>query len=230
MKKKHLIAMLPTHQALTTEEKSNALSMLEFGLGFGYQNGRHQYLYVLSEEPIKRGEWIIASNNTNGVITDFNGCVPVIAKSDYAASIYVLKIIATTNPDLQAKQLFNTFGSDQGFSDGIAKIPQNFIKEYKVSYNLGKQLKEIELEYVEKRIGDEHDEFFYQIPKLTSDNEVIIWVDDIKEAAKARNGYSNKPLIGNPRYTTPYTAFNHGFEAGVNWYKTQNKKNDDTTN
>jgi hypothetical protein len=50
---------------------------------------------------------------------------------------------------------------------------KDFIQAYIEAYNAGKVITDVLVEYEEKRIGDEHDEFFYKQLKI-KDNTIII--------------------------------------------------------
>lgn len=121
------------------------------------------YLYLVSDEKIKEGDWCL--NNTNEVVfmkdkidaITFNGhkCKKIVATTD----IYLL---------IEYSNNFKT-----PYSTGFHKIHQNDIEDYVKSYNEGNPIKEIQIE-VEPVLGDIINVVTHDVIKTNPDNTVII--------------------------------------------------------
>lgn len=146
------VHLVSTDKLATKEQKAHALSIGEWGLGFGYQNGKHHHLYITSNEEIKEGDWVIHNGKIKKIKGMFEGENSVnlqIIFHDEEYNGYLLdceSIVATTN-----KELWTREGSKETYHifTGIGNIPQSFIDLYIKRYNAGDPIKEVRLEILQ---------------------------------------------------------------------------------
>jgi len=108
-----------------------------------------QYLYILSDEEIKEGDWYLVQHNIEGEILS-NKLILCKANKNFILNHYIKtsnlysKIIATTNPELHWK------GSQTASSISIPNVPKIskvFISNYIEMYNSGKPIILVSVEY-----------------------------------------------------------------------------------
>lgn len=174
MKKKHELIMLPTDNV----KEANALIGKYFDVhhlilripddipkGYGHE------LYILSNDEIKEGDWVI----------DTVGRVKQATKLDENYNGY-RKIIATTNSDLKIntdyKGRLETKQDKIVYTESLPQIPLDFIKHYISEYNKGMILKEVEVEYLE----EEHNNSLgkWNTIKINQDNTINISIVENK--------------------------------------------------
>lgn len=164
---------------LDTEQKNGVINK---HLGADYKTSwlspaksGNQHLYFTSDEKIKDGDYGI-NLNTGSIFKVLSqddeayNCEFITGGHNISQCIYKnfgsaipKKIVATTNPELTKKSFVI-----------CARIDDHFVEAYIKAYNAGKPITEVMLEYVKKRIGDEHDEFFFDTVKLRFGGTVII--------------------------------------------------------
>ncbi len=132
------VVILPTEKEssliryISEDKKTNQLIFYKEGRKVPPSDGFHQqYLYFVSKSQIKSGELILVPT-TDGVNYDFTGCEPEIAKSDYAANDFVLKIESTTDNSLKIKRDEFTPSLRHTSMDYkiMPKIPQLFVEDF----------------------------------------------------------------------------------------------------
>lgn len=166
-----------------------------------------QHLYVLSDDEIKEGDWYLANkallkNNTpvwvirkcNKIINGWLESNSNVGQGDNPN--WSKKIIATTNSSLKI------VGYEPYYEFPLISLPQiplSFIQYFVEQYNVDNIITKVMVEYEEKRIGDEHDEYFFKIPKISSDNTINIKpikdsfdINDIYKALKDKSCLADK--------------------------------------
>lgn len=108
-----------------------------------------QHVYIVSDDEVKEGDFILPTNTENDKVTGYNS--PVKAKYNYAASIHNPKIVASTDSSL-----------------GLPSIPQKWIKNKYIASNGGITDVVIELFNLTNNSGDNY------VLKLTDNNEIVI--------------------------------------------------------
>ncbi len=142
-------------------------------------------LYILSVDIPKIDDFILERDNKGEYY---------IPKKCYSFQEFKgLKLIATTDPDLQ--------------KEGVASIPQDFISKYVTEHNKGNVISDVMVEY---------DELGLNLVRRVNDNTVILrkvketfTLDDMKKAYEA--GY-NHTLIGNDEEIYLDLGFEDWFE------------------
>lgn len=160
------VIMLPTNNQykLTPEQKSESITILESGLGFGYQNGRHQHLYLVSNDEIKEGDWFIDTETK--LLHQALKSTDLTFLNHHTKKHLYLKVIATTD-----SLLINDDGSGMGIK--LPQIPQSFIQAYvREQGKIDEVMVEIEDDR-DKYIGPSYPLYELKI-KLRPDNTVII--------------------------------------------------------
>lgn len=108
------------------------------------ENLTAKYLYILSSEEIKEGDWVLDNN----ILCKALECFP--------STVWCKKVISTTNPNLLSpiceKHKSMVTNVDErctckGFGNYLAKINQDFINKYISEYNKGNIIKEVMVEY-----------------------------------------------------------------------------------
>jgi len=128
---------------------------------------KYQHLYFINDEEIKDEEWFVQFNNANepvdvrqadsSKLNDFR---------EYPYNKFCKKIIATTDPELYYKQQNGHLG--QAIIQ-VPQIPQSFIESY-----CKKPVDKVMVEYDYYADGKISILDRIMIPKLTSNNEIII--------------------------------------------------------
>jgi len=156
MKKKCKVVMLPT-------EKASKISLTDIGLILHEEtkSKNPQHLYILSDDEIKEGDWII--RDFDNVIIQDN------INSDNRRGEKFHKIIATTNPEL----FKNEFELNSNEQYKLPQIPQYFIELFIKEYNSSNVIKEVMVEYNEWFEND-YDGKIVSVLKVTSGNNIII--------------------------------------------------------
>lgn len=109
-----------------------------------YNDQLPQHLYIVSDKEIKEGDWVI--NNLDKSIGRAERKPSAFEAMDKEYS----KIIATTNPELNAKVIgFKSVTENVHYSDyNVAKIDEQWIKDvYIPAYNSGSPITKVMLEY-----------------------------------------------------------------------------------
>lgn len=115
-------------------------------------NGSHQYLYALSKEKIRLGEWALNPFDPTGNI--------VICNESNHLSIqeHWYKIVASDDKTLE-----------------IPLIHPSFLPPFSSAFNKGKQISEINLEMEKIKVGEgKFGTLWEEVVKLRSDDTVII--------------------------------------------------------
>jgi len=189
MKKKHPVVILPT------EDKSH-IYLVHKTNRLGYVTGkypedlkqfpqtveetRNQHLYILSDDEIKEGDWVLFKYGDNpNTAEDVLQCIKtkgeyLYHKDGNTGLDMCKKIIATTD-----KSLYTTIGEYyNAYNKELPQIPESFIKEFVKSNG---KIDEVEVEY---RVTN-----MFTTLKLTPNNEVII--STIEEKM-----YSREEVVG----------------------------------
>lgn len=133
----------------------------------------HQHLYVVSDEKIKEGDWFIYNNE---IIHRDKGAVDSIWKD---AITNGKKVIATTDTAL-AKTLKSSYvqlgtRTEETRVAQLPQLPQSFIEQFIDEWNLGKPIRELEVEYEGE--WDDHYQAYYADSislKVNLDNTISV--------------------------------------------------------
>src|SRR6185369_5305565 len=170
MKKKCQVVMLPTEKASIIQKWGVWLFYdINKKLSNREPKAIFQQLYILSDEEIKEGDWILDNRPIKENDEDAN----LITKAEYNIDVHPLvkKIIATTNSELWIDPRINQIHIV------IPSIPQSFIEEYIKEYNSGNIIKEVMVEYElykSYKFGPNLENTGKHFLKLNSDNTIII--------------------------------------------------------
>ncbi len=176
--KTYKIIMLPTEKAtnLGIRNFSDSIKTKVGKLAFLYPfkdqsestdsdvNWDYQHLYIISDDEIKEGDWVINSNTNN--IAQYTG---------HGSMEWWKKIVATTDKSLRYKEEVTGI-TKLPLDFNIPTIPEAFIQSYIKSYNEGNPITEVDLEMVrcvEPHLATMSSREYY-IPETRSDNTVII--------------------------------------------------------
>lgn len=159
-----IILPVKDYYKLTSDEKSNMISKLESGLGFGYQNGIQQHLYLTSTDKIEDDDWFIENGK---YLINSNVCKPIIDRINR-------KIIATTDKSLTTQDHFYGQVSNMHLvgPKGLPQIPQSFIKTYVKAEGKIDEVN-VEMEFRGEEMRGSIDKHLWFI-KTRSDNTCII--------------------------------------------------------
>jgi hypothetical protein len=138
-------------------------------------NSSSHHLYILSEDKIKEGDWVL-SLLTNNIIRVEKDNINNLSTH----KIYFKKIIATTNSlltiskDSIGKSFISSIDNQNKL---LPQIPESFIKYFIEQYNKGNIITDVNVEYIEPRGCFEGD--YYQGNgkfnlKVTSNNTITI--------------------------------------------------------
>lgn len=164
---KRKLVMLPTDKE--TKIWLDEFNVLRFGnKSFFYESGcKWQHLYILSDEPIKEGDYCISNSNylikVNKIENDELSFIP-LQKDVYCNSEtwhkikYYKKIIVSTNESLNYCNNCNGTGRIAEHEDceecggrgqwlKFPQLSQEFIKYCIIQYNKGNIITEVEVEY-----------------------------------------------------------------------------------
>lgn len=179
MLKKTKVVMLPTNQkANICKDYSRNNQPLQYSkngwsIYSEYEPFDYFHLYFISNEEIKEGEWVFYPNHKNLKIFQTSNhpfLNPTYVNGDIKRSI-AFKIIASTDKSLEVVS--------KGINPVYEKLPepsQSFIEKYITEYNVGRQIKEVMVEYEEYNwypIDNEFAEILYRI-KVAKDNTITI--------------------------------------------------------
>ena len=164
--------MLPVkdNSKLSPEDKSSLLTIGEWGLGLGFQNGQHQHLYIFSsdivkENQLKAGDYIHTSNvpiervkaidknyHTNKgyewlITVEGNG-------NQYKPCEIFGQVIASTDKSLYT--LNDPNYPKLSFETQLPTIPESFLILYKTAYNEGNVIKKVYVEMGKYQIVAEY--------------------------------------------------------------------------
>jgi len=146
----------------TPSTKLNELAICVFPQSKSHVEWEVQHLYILSDDEIKKGDWVMDNRKS---------CVNMIHQISCHVSGNVNKIIASTNS--MANEL-----SIEGNIGNMPSIPQSFIDKYVSEYNKGNKIQEamVEYEYVKSMDMDDPDlnDYIYDRLKLNPDNTINI--------------------------------------------------------
>jgi len=166
MKKTAQVIIIPTERA-SVLIKNISINTLSFGKEITKEFVRYgeeaQHLYILSDEEIKEGDWIIATDNNEGYF--LHQVTPISIDN---IKVKDKKIIATTNPELHQQDIF-------AVGNECCKLRQDFIEAYVKEYNAGNVIKEIMVEYQDIDVMEDGEELLRL--KLRPDNTIIIYQD-----------------------------------------------------
>jgi len=129
---------------------------------YGYQP---VFLYVLSDEEIKDGDWYCDIVGIYTICKADRGLVEAVNKSPKC-----FKVIASTDKSLWSKGGYSTRNDIYTPFEG-AFIRESFIRKYIEAYNAGKPIEWVNVEY-DEFYTDTQMPPFYQL-KLRNDNSVI---------------------------------------------------------
>jgi hypothetical protein len=144
--KKHKVVLLATKERAPIALGKNDLMVYDNYLHSTIQNKNddfiNQHLYILSDEEIKEGDWAYAYEKKEI-------CKHVSLKHFGIGDGAFLKIIATTDISLiKIQTVVDNKSLTISGNLELPQIPQLFIEEYVKSYNSGKPIEWVEVEYI----------------------------------------------------------------------------------
>lgn len=182
MKKRTRVIMLPSKEGVLSKGGNSGLhTKLEFG--------DRQHLCFINDEEIKEGDHVYHTQMFNHI--GFTGIARVgkqrsnedfeCTSLDGEHTYYTTKepkVIATTNPELHYKGVFNEQLKRKTFAD-VPQIPQAFIEEYCHKGGIDEvdveyEIEDVSLEVFKRKGGETY------IPKVNPNNCIII--HSIKES------------------------------------------------
>ena len=169
--KKAKVVMLPTEKASEFGIHMNGSLCFHPKAKWNLNITPH-HLYILSEEEIKEGDWVIT---TISEIDVYNQIEKFENKCD---KLYCKKIIATTDTSLRIGG--NTGRRENGISIPIPQPSESFIQKYVEKYNKGEQITEVMVEYEIEEIFDSnaapdtHPGYEVDVLKISQDNTITI--------------------------------------------------------
>ena len=140
-----------------------------------------QHLYILSDDEIKEGDWVLSNNSKK----------PMLGAPDLLPSKYK-KIIATTDPIFVLNSEKTAIMGAFDMREYLPQIPQSLVKHY-AKY----QPEEVELEYeqvknpkfrLRKKGQAEINYIPLYLEKLKLQNNEVVWVEP--EIEKFKNAYN----------------------------------------
>lgn len=155
MKKQSQIVLLPTDQPSTIYLQKDRLYEEKYPVKS--INAGNQFLYILSADFPKEGEWGYYKNGSvEGLHKFINGSRP--------KALIFQKIIATSNPELLIEK------------SGILKISSEYISSYILEYNRGNKIEFVTIgyEWVSDFSGDVPSKDDCIVPKVINGNIDII--------------------------------------------------------
>lgn len=144
--KEHTIVMLPTDRSSMLYIGYNQLRHTDeehkISLGGDYEP---QHLYILSDEEIKKGDWVFDERN---VVFQFKHFNSGILHSDNHSQFEnrCKKIIATTDKSLKIVKRISVSDNVIDYPDYVPQLPESFIQAYIKAYNEGKPITGVKLE------------------------------------------------------------------------------------
>lgn len=170
MKKTHKVVMLPTEKAsplILERTRTNPKLIFNYN---DTKSLREQYqfqsLYIISDDEIKKGDWIIAKQ------TDDSSFIHQVTQSSIdRIKVSDKKIVATTDSSLLV--YLTDLAPKANYP--LPQIPESFIQAYIKAYNEGKPITEVDLEIVIGQ-GQENGETtsIKEWIKTREDNTIII--------------------------------------------------------
>lgn len=152
--------MLPTEEASTLHiEEDNKLMFYEESRV--YSNTKSQHLYILSDEKIEENDWYWDNSAGNNRILQLE---KGWSGKELLNNPFVKKVIATTDKTLGLQVPKGNVAMGWRW---LPQINEAFIKSYVESYNQGKLITEVLVEY-------EYEDDIYIKLKLREDNTIII--------------------------------------------------------
>ena len=163
MKKRCQVIMLPSNSS----GYKNRIAIVDNHLGFYNSIGAGQYLYILSDDEIKEGDWILNTYAKMNNIFQVRRCD---LDSMHNRNGYWRKIIATTDSSLMLDYhgVATNDISKQCYS--LPQPSQSFIKEYIEAGGI--EWVDVEYEYFTNATLSILDKILQ--PKVNSNNEIII--------------------------------------------------------
>ena len=142
MYKKHSLILLPTNEKSNIWLRNNKL---QYNCSPSSKINPHD-LYILSNDEIKEGDWVIdIENNILFKVKEQGHSGLLRSETDSFIKDACRKVIAT-NTSLKGKWLQTCFSGEEIY-EKLPQIPFLFIQYYIEQYNLGNVITEVEIEY-----------------------------------------------------------------------------------
>ena len=115
-----------------------------------YKNGNacNQYLYILSDDDIKEGDWVMNEKGGREIykVSSFNAGIPVDEEGN--GGLFVKKIIATTDGSLSGRVWVGMIEGEDVYDEVLFPNPSDsFINEFIFDYNNGNKITDVFVEY-----------------------------------------------------------------------------------
>ena len=167
--KRTKVVMLPTNEKAKGGDLRLQNGIL-FKVSYASDSESAQHLYFLSDEEIKEGDWWIdLLENRIFQVTEED---VIVAKADGLPHNGFKKIIATTDKSLVVSKDTGIVGIEYN----LPQPSEGFILKFADSYNSGKPITEVDVEYISnlEQIGSEDDEYFEKLKVDPKDNTITI--------------------------------------------------------
>ncbi len=191
MEKKHRVIMLPTKKAnpnlFIHQGLGSNVKVLSSDQGIAHHKemmacgvSKPQHLYIISDEEIKEGDWFTFEKSNvieRATVISDDGKVKIL-NSQIAGLGKAYKAIASTDKSLCEKKHWRGYEHIHT-NYPIPQIRESFVKKYVETYNAGKPIEYVNLEYESVyQPYYENNEFHKnaekEVLKLRPDNTVII--------------------------------------------------------
>jgi hypothetical protein len=157
--KKAKVVMLPTEIKESNIILDNSDKFLHYkksinSTSFFSEDYIYQHLYIISDDEIKEGDWILIPSTNGKNHFDFSESIPKKAESNFASNKYVWKIIATTDTSLKKPctcigmrtQVSCNWICETHKDYFLPQLPQEFIEYYIREYNNGNVISDVLVE------------------------------------------------------------------------------------
>lgn len=185
-----------------------------------------QYLYFTTDDEIKEGDWVIAKNSNllrleKVKMVNHLGNNSILLDSGYDVTPNtLLKIIATTNPDLWGYKTTGSHGAHAPLRStrevvGVPKIPTDFIEAYVREQG---KIKEVLIEYDElnQRSADSFDLEVYTSYRLKLRSNGTVIIHRVKEKMYTKQELFEAFISGYANASLPSEKLNQFFDQWFN--------------
>lgn len=176
-----------------------------------------QHLYILSDDEIKEGDWFfdITKNTIHKCHSVSNNIQSSLNGGGYHGKFECKKIIATTNKSISRNSDIEMSVKDA--LNTLPEIPQSFIEQFITSYNEGKTISDVMVEYDTIQVPYITGDGFEIVLKVNSNNTINIktikdsWSRDevielLHQFRKDFESYSNTKFAKKHKHSTALEA------------------------
>lgn len=220
------VVMLPTENTkqgiyLNPVPSINIIHFWDFRISNSYIA---QHLYIISDDEIKEGDWVLFSyNRENGMLFKFieknkfgssKLYNPITKKEEWFGDMFVYKkIIATT--DKLYSQDYTPLGCSIGIS--LPKPSQQFIEKFIEEYNKGNVIKYVLVEYVNTFKSVKN--YYINKKDLLYDKLKINPKDNTVTIKKLKDSWNREEVIEIIKKFNKESCGQPWFDTDENWIK-----------